>query len=59
MKTDIVRPDNTDLEKIRIHLDYTIAETFKIEGVYESHYDEYLEEVDYQLNQIKKDFLRL
>ena len=55
MQIQIVRPDESEIDELRTHFDYTISETFKIEGVYESHYDDYIEEVEYQLNQIKND----
>ena len=57
MNINIIRPGQSDLAAIKKHLEYTISDTFKIAGVYESAYDEYLEELEYQMEQIQKDML--
>ena len=56
LQIEIVRPQPSELHEILQHLEITITETFKDAGVFESAYDEYVEEVDYQTNLFKIDF---
>lgn len=56
LNIQIIRPQKSELDAIRKHLEYTISETFKEAGVFESAYDEYVEEIEYQTEKFKIDF---